>query len=924
MGYNRRVFGGETMERKSWCMLVAGLAWLLTFEPGHAQQPSLTWLGTLGGSRSVAHGVSADGSVVVGVSFSSSALRETAFRWTASTGIQPLETPFSYSSGAYAVSADGTVIVGWVQQPGYGYRAVRWSERHGLALEYLGTLGGQESAAWSVSSNGAVIVGEAHNSSNRTRAFRWENGVMQDLGHLPGGDWSVAHDVSADGYVIVGASIGMDTQRHAVRWVNGILEDIGMLPGTFASVAWAVSADGSVIVGESLGTNQGYAFRWVNGVMQPLGSWTSAVGLSPKDVSADGNVVVGQSRSGAFRWTPIGGKEVLSEVYAHLLTPGSWLRVAHAVSPNGRYIVGQGYNAVSGREEAFLLDTGAAPLLFIMSCPPDPFCQFPLYISWAAIDDATPREALLFSWRLYLEGEAADWSDWQPQTSITYASLPEGDYVFEVRAIDLDGNISEPKRCRFRVRHDTQPPGITAIRVENIPTGVRVRWQTDEPATSLVEYRLKGMQEWRRSEDSTALVTDHAVSLTGLTAGVYEFRVRSRDACGYETFSPVDIFVTQWSATLIWLGVLPDYASSSTATGVSADGSVVVGYAFNSSYGRRRAFRWANGTMQDLGLLPYYDESEALGVSANGSVAVGVMTQRSTRHTIAFRWQNGVLDNLGLVSQSSANGVSADGSVIAGTNQFILGQNRAFRWVRGRVESLGTLPGGGASFAYGVSADGSVVVGYAYNASFSQRAFRWTDGVMQDLGILPGHAQSYASGVSADGTVVVGWSSPSSGSPVAFRWKDGRMQSLGTLPGTSFSWAYAASADGSIVVGTSGNLAFRWTQSGRMENLNTTYAELLHGGSRLLVAYAISPDGRYIVGSGYNVATRRTEAFLLDTWRAGDTNGDHCVDDADLLNVIFAFGTPGTGYTRPEDIDKNGTVDDNDLLTVLFNFGQGC
>lgn len=37
-----------------------------------AQQPSLTWLGTLGGSLSEARGVSADGSVVVGRVFNAS------------------------------------------------------------------------------------------------------------------------------------------------------------------------------------------------------------------------------------------------------------------------------------------------------------------------------------------------------------------------------------------------------------------------------------------------------------------------------------------------------------------------------------------------------------------------------------------------------------------------------------------------------------------------------------------------------------------------------------------------------------------------------------------------------------------------------------------------------------------------------------
>jgi probable HAF family extracellular repeat protein len=124
------------------------------------------------------------------------------------------------------------------------------------------------------------------------------------------------------------------------------------------------------------------------------------------------------------------------------------------------------------------------------------------------------------------------------------------------------------------------------------------------------------------------------------------------------------------------------------------------------------------------------------------------------------------------------------------------------------------------------------------------------------------------------------------------------MQDLGTLGGCC-SKANGVSADGSVVVGGAPNVAgfyraFRWTASGGMENLNTTYASLLTYGSTLIEAYAISPDGRYIVGRGLNADTGRDEAFLLDTRPRctldGDVNGDRVVDDADLLIVLFNFG----------------------------------
>jgi hypothetical protein len=54
----------------------------------------------------------------------------------------------------------------------------------------------------------------------------------------------------------------------------------------------------------------------------------------------------------------------------------------------------------------------------------------------------------------------------------------------------------------------------------------------------------------------------------------------------------------------------------------------------------------------------------------------------------------------------------------------------------------------------------------------------------------------------------------------------------------------------------------------------------------------------------------------------GDVDGSGCVDDADLLAVLFAFGCSGS--CGAEDVNGDGSVDDADLLTVLFNFGQGC
>jgi len=218
-------------------------------------------------------------------------------------------------SWAFGVSADGSVVVGTAYNAAGQARAFRWTASGGM--QDLGTLGGNESGALGVSADGAVVVGWADNDAGRYRAFRWTaSGGMQDLGTL-GGDWSAAYGVSADGTVVVGWAENAAWQGRAFRWQNGVMQDLGTLGGG-RSWAYGVSADGAVMVGGAFNAD-----------------W--------------------QGR--AFRWTAAGGMEDLNTTYASLLTNGSVLSVARAISPDGRYIVGWGYNAATGRSEAFLLDT---------------------------------------------------------------------------------------------------------------------------------------------------------------------------------------------------------------------------------------------------------------------------------------------------------------------------------------------------------------------------------------------------------------------------------------------------------------------------------------------------------------------------------------------------------------------------------------
>jgi probable HAF family extracellular repeat protein len=332
--------------------------------------------------------------------------------------------------------------------------------------------------------------------------------------------------------------------------------------------------------------------------------------------------------------------------------------------------------------------------------------------------------------------------------------------------------------------------------------------------------------------------------------------------------------------------------------------SILAAFAFS-------AVGLALGDVSFQGIGNYYGfNSGANGVSADGSFVAGFAAPSSNEsHAILWTPSGGttILGDLpGGVVSAWANNVSADGNVVVG-QAFPSSNYEAFRWTPSTgMVGLGFLPGRANTSAQGVSADGSIIVGQA--ASPGNEGFRWTEtGGMQGLGSLYAGGRSYAFDISPDGERIVGGTSISATQLDAAYWTEsGGWTSIGRLSGGLLSleaFASDASTDGSVIVGNSPTAlvqysyeSFRWTESGGIQGLG-----ILQPDHNLSTATGVSGDGEIVVGvSGpYSGVNRRP--YIWD-----ETHGMR-----DLGVVLETdYGLDLTGWTLVEvlDISEDGNT----------------
>ena len=109
----------------------------------------------------------------------------------------------------------------------------------------------------------------------------------------------------------------------------------------------------------------------------------------------------------------------------------------------------------------------------------------------------------------------------------------DGPHSLTAIARDPSGNVTTSTTVAVTVHNDVTAPVIKKVVASVIPPGsVSITWNTDEPATSQVEYGLTTSYGSTTNIDQNLVLT-HAMTLTGLLPNVkYHYRVKSMDISG--------------------------------------------------------------------------------------------------------------------------------------------------------------------------------------------------------------------------------------------------------------------------------------------------------------------------------------------------------------------------------------------------------
>jgi probable HAF family extracellular repeat protein len=197
--------------------------------------------------------------------------------------------------------------------PNHTISAVLWENGKARPLSAIGK--DTDSVAYGINELGQA-VGYSGTCFSANHAVLWRNGTALALPDL--GTGAIGQGINQAGEIVgtIGSADG--TTEYAAIWQNGVLTNLGTLPGDFAAIGTGINNRGQV-VGSTLDSkfNWAHAFIWQDGVMTDLNT------LFPADSNLFATMANKINERGQISGmaTVLSGPHANQEIHAFLATP---------------------------------------------------------------------------------------------------------------------------------------------------------------------------------------------------------------------------------------------------------------------------------------------------------------------------------------------------------------------------------------------------------------------------------------------------------------------------------------------------------------------------------------------------------------------------------------------------------------------------
>jgi len=172
--------------------------------------------------------------------------------------------------------------------------------------------------------------------------------------------------------------------------------------------------------------------------------------------------------------------------------------------------------------------------------------QYREFVSWAVYSPATGAQFSKYEvYRATTTDEAGNYilvgsvSDINTNYYMDTTVASTTDYYYKVRIMDTDGDVSNfsssaSDKPNGQGGSDTTAPTISSVAAASVQaTWMKITWTTDELANSRIDYSISPDTSFGSNASSTAMVTSHEITLSGLTPNTtYLYRVKSQDPSG--------------------------------------------------------------------------------------------------------------------------------------------------------------------------------------------------------------------------------------------------------------------------------------------------------------------------------------------------------------------------------------------------------